>query len=879
MKTKTTISAALTIATCVASLLVYANRTEAQGGAPAAVTPSSFADKAKENRALLDQYCVACHNAKARVANLSLADADIARIAAHPEIWEKVVIKLQTGAMPPAGRPRPDTGRLNAFADFLVSDLDKAAAAHPNPGRTEAMHRLNRTEYQNAVRDLLALDIDASTLLPADPSNEIGFDNVAGSLTITPALLERYVTAAREVSKLAVARPADIATDQVQYRLPNDYEQDTRIEGAPFGTRGGTVINHFFPLDGTYTIKLDFVRAGQAAGNIAGLTDQYDVLIFVDGQKVQTSSIGQKLALVAAGGRGGRGAPANPADDAAAAPGPGRGGRGGAAAAPDDAPAAAGGGRGAAAPGGGRGVIVLPPLKLVDVTLPLKAGKHQIIATFVAKTSEAPEGAVSRPAPVNYGAGATHNKPYISTVSILGPVGEKKVGESESRKRVFVCRPAAAATESTCARRIIATLAKRAYRRAVTDADIQLLTPFYISGRKEGDFDLGIQRVVERVLASPEFLFRTEYDPPKAASGMVYKISDTELASRLSFFLWSSIPDDQLLDLAIQRKLHDPAVFEKQVRRMLADNRSSALTANFAGQWLRLRDVSVARPDLQRFPLFDENMRQSMRKQTEMFFEAVLRENRPVTDFLNANYTFLDERLAKLYGIPNVYGDYFRRVELKDGDIRGSLLGQGSILTITSYADRTSPVQRGKFVLDSLLGTPPPPPPPNVPPFKGTDEAGKAISARQVMEAHRANPACAGCHARMDPIGFSLDNFDGIGRWRTSEANTPIDASAVLVDGTKFSGPTGLRDMLMAHQDQFIRTVTEKLMTYALGRGVEYYDEPAVRSIMRSAAASGNTLTALILGVTKSVPFQMRSAQAVAPQAIASQRDDSKAAQ
>lgn len=833
MKIKATVLAGITIpALAASSLLIWVSRTEAQIGPSTAIAPSSVADKAKANRALLDRYCVGCHNARANVANLSLAEADLADISAHPEVWEKVVTKLRAGAMPPAGRPRPDNAQLVAFADFLVADLDKAALSRPQPGRTESLHRLNRTEYQNAVRDLLGVDTDASTLLPADPSNEIGFDNVASSLTITPALLERYVTAARELSKLAVARPADITTDQTEYRLPNDYEQDSRVERAPFGTRGGTVITQFFPLDGSYTIRVDFVRAAQAVNLIAGLTGEDEVVILVDGKKVHTSSIGPSGVL-------------------------------------DRAPA---GSEAASAAAGPTTVAARPPLKLVEVTLPLQAGKHEIIATFVAKTSPAQEAAVRRLAPVNYGAGATRQKPYISSVSVLGPVGEKATGSSESRRKIFVCSPADAATEAACARRIVTTLAKRAYRRAVTEADVQLLMPFYAAGRKEGDFDLGIQRVVERVLVSPAFLFRAEHDPPNAAKGAVYRISDTELASRLSFFLWSSIPDDELLDLAIAGKLRDPAVLDRQVRRMLADERSSALTQNFAGQWLRLREVSAHQADKQRFPEFDENTRRSMRRQTELLFQTILRENRSVVEFLNANYTFLDERLAKLYGIPNVYGAHFRRVELKNGDIRGSLLGQGGLLAVTSYADRTSPVLRGKFVLDNLMGTPPPPPPPNVPPFKGTDAGGRVLSAREAMELHRANPACASCHAAMDPIGFSLDNFDAIGRWRTMEGNTPIDASSVLADGTKLSGPEGPRDLLLARQELFVRALTSKLLTYALGRGVEYYDEPAVRGIMRSAAADGNTLASLILGVTKSVPFQMKATEASAPTVVASRR-------
>ena len=833
MKIKATVLAGITISALAASsLLVWVSRTEAQIGPSTATVSSSFADRETANHALLDRYCVGCHNARAKVANLSLAEADLTNISAHPEIWEKVVTKLRAGAMPPAGRPRPDNAQLVALADFLVADLDKAALSHPQPGRTESLHRLNRTEYQNAVRDLLGIDIDASTLLPGDPSNEIGFDNIASSLTITPALLERYVTAARELSKLAVARPADITTDQTEYRLPNDYEQDSRIEGAPFGTRGGTIINQFFPLDGNYTIKVDFVRAAQAVNLIAGLTGEDEVVILVDGKKVHTSSIGPSGVLDRA--RAG-------AETASAAAGP-------------------------------TSVAARPPLKLVEVTLPLKAGNHEIVATFVAKTTPAQEATVRRLAPVNYGAGATRQKPYISSVAVLGPVGEKAAGSSESRRKIFVCSPTGAATETACARRIVTSLAKRAYRRAVTEADVQLLMPFYAAGRKEGDFDLGIQRVVERVLVSPAFLFRAEHDPPNAARNAVYRISDTELASRLSFFLWSSIPDEELLDLAIGGKLRDPAVLDRQVRRMLADERSSALTQNFAGQWLRLREVSAHQADKQRFPDFDENTRRSMRRQTELLFQTILRENRSVVEFLNANYTFLDERLAKLYGIPNVYGAHFRRVELKNGDIRGSLLGQGGLLAVTSYADRTSPVLRGKFVLDNLMGTPPPPPPPNVPPFKGTDAGGRVLSAREAMELHRANPACASCHAAMDPIGFSLDNFDAIGRWRTMEGNTPIDASSVLADGTKISGPEGPRDLLLARQDLFIRALTSKLMTYALGRGVEYYDEPAVRSIMRGAAADGNTLVSLILGVTKSVPFQMRAAEASAPTVIASRR-------
>jgi Protein of unknown function (DUF1592)/Protein of unknown function (DUF1588)/Protein of unknown function (DUF1585)/Protein of unknown function (DUF1595)/Protein of unknown function (DUF1587)/Cytochrome C oxidase, cbb3-type, subunit III len=741
--------------------------------------------------AVFTKYCTTCHNEKLKTAGLVIDPTGLTHVATNADVWEKVVRKLRTNAMPPANMPRPDAATYNSAASFLENELDRAAAAKPNPGKLPLLHRLSRTEYQNAVRDLLALDslpkeMDYDLLLPADNASS-GFDNIADLLFVSPSTMERYLDAAEKISRLAVGDPhAPIMVNR--YRLPDEQPQDARVDELPFGTRGGIAIRSQFPLDGEYLIKVD----------LAGAARQPEQLqIIVDGELAQQMTLGGN----GGGGRGGRGNAARP----------------------------------------------------TDFHVPLKAGPHLVGVTFVERNEFRDEETLR---PRMRGRGT---QVAVAAVTLSGPYDAEGPGETPARRRLFVCHPASTAEEQACAKRILSTLVRRAYRRPATDADIDRLLPFYETGRAEGGFDDGIQQALQRVLVSPNFLFRIEREPDNAAPGTAFRISDLELASRLSFFIWSSIPDDELLNAAIQGKLKDPVVLDQQVRRMIADPRSNALVNNFAEQWLFLRDIDAKKPDEILFPDFDETLRQAFRQETDLFLNSVLRENRSVLELLTANYTFLNERLAKQYGIPNVRGSYFRRVTLPANSPRGGLLGQGSILTITSYATRTSPVVRGKWVLENLLSAPPPPPPPDVPALKTeSTESGKALSMREAMVQHRANPACAGCHVRMDPIGFAMENFDAVGKWRERDAGVTIDAEGVFPDGTKFEGVAGLKKALLAHPEEFVGTVAEKLMMYAVGRNVQYYDEPALRAIVRQAARNNYTFGSLVTGVVKSTPFQMR---------------------
>jgi hypothetical protein len=744
--------------------------------------------------AVLNQYCVSCHNADLETAGLVLNTAEI-HPAAKPEQWEKVILKLRAQSMPPAGVPRPDQASYTAALSFLETELDRAAVAKPNPGKLPPVHRLSRTEYQNSIRDLLALDglpkeMDYPLLLPADNTSS-GFDNIADLLFVSPAVMERYLDAAAKISRLAVGDPSQPLMVNI-YRMSPEQPQDARVEELPLGTRGGIAIHSGFPLDGEYTIKVE--TAGTAR-------DAHELEVTVDGARVETLTLG------AAGG--------------------GRGGRGGGAAKPP------------------------------EFRIPIKAGPRLIGITFV-EHSEARDEATLRPRMRNTG-----TLPAIGRVTISGPYNAVGPGDTPSRRRIFGCRPASADQEPGCARQILSTMAKRAYRRPVTNEDLDRLMPFYTAGRAEAGFDHGIQKALERMLVSPNFLFRIERDPAHATPGSVYRLSDLELASRLSFFLWSSIPDDELLDVAIAGKLHEPAMLEKQTRRMLADARSESMVTNFAAQWLYLRDLEAKQPDEILFSEFDETLRSAFRRETELFLDSVLRENRSVIELLTANYTFLNERLARHYGIPNIQGSHFRRVTLPPDSPRGGLLGQGSVLTITSYANRTSAVLRGKWVLENLLSAPPPPPPPNVPAFNAdAGEPGKVLTMREAMTRHRADPACAGCHARMDPIGFAMENFDAVGKWRDHDAGGAVDASGSFPDGTKFNGMAGLKTALLKHPDEFVDTVAERLLMYGIGRNLQYYDQPAVRAIAVDAAKQNNTLAALVMGVVKSVPFQMREVAA-----------------
>ena len=773
------------------------------------VSASSLPSSAS-SRALVNRYCTSCHNDKLKTGGIALDTIDIDNVGENVATWEKAVRKLRARAMPPAGpgRPRPDEAGYETLISYLETSLDRVAASKPNPGRTDTFHRLNRTEYQNAVRDLLAVEIDATSLLPTDDASH-GFDNVnIGGLS--PTLLDRYLSAAQKISRLAVGSPVR-SPGEYTLMLPPDLTQKFQLTGLPFGTRGGAVFRYDFPRDGEYAFHIELSRARSGTG-IMGLGQPQQIEVAIDGARVKLFDI-------------------HP-------PAPAAGGAGMAGGDPPPSEADAG----------------------LNVRVPVTAGAHTILATFL-KTRSALSEAEREPGLTDIDANS-RNEAAIFSVAVAGPYGTTAAGETESRRRIFTCRPVKPADEAGCAKTILSTLARRAYRRPLTTADVRDLLTFYTQRRVDGgDFEAGVEMGIRAMLVSPQFLFRVERDPATVARGAVYRISDIDLASRLSFFLWSSIPDDALLDAAIRGQLKDPVVLRNQVRRMLADPRSEALVRSFADQWLYLSNLAAAGPDPVLFPDFDDNLRQAMREETERFFQSIKNDDRSVLDLLTANYTFLNERLAKHYGIPGVYGSNFRRVIFPANSPRGGLLGQGSILTVTSYNDRTSPVRRGKWVLDNLLGMPPPPPPPNVPPLKDNGIGGKVLSMRDRMAQHRANPVCASCHMLMDPIGLSTENFDAVGQWRDkTEDGAVVDASGGLPDGSKFDGMSGLKKALVSHPDLFVTALTEKLMTYALGRGLEGYDAAAVRGTTRSARADDYRFSAVILGIVRSVPFEMRTA-------------------
>ena len=784
-------------------------------------TPSSTAVAAAspDARALLDQYCVTCHNERLKTAGLLLDHLDVEHVGAGADVWEKVAQKIRSGAMPPAGSRRPDTPTLEAFVTWLETSLDREAGTHPNPGRP-AEHRLNQFEYANAIHDVLALDIDAGSLLPADESDH-GFDNIAEVLSMSPTLLERYMFAARKISRLAVG-DSTMGPSVETFNISHGLRQDDRMsDELPLGTRGGTLIHYYFPLDGEYVVKIRLQR-NFSSSVIRAITTREQIDVLLDGAPVTRFGMGGACV-----------------DE------------------PEDPKCKRTG-----------GVPTSEYERTADeglhVRFAAKAGMHSLGVAFVKKgmLTEGPAPTVLPPRHTS----STYEAPRmdIDSVRLEGPYEATGPGDTPSRRQVFVCRPARTEDEEPCAKTILATLAHRAYRRPVTDRDVEVLLQFYRVGRSQGSFELGIQEGLARLLVSPQFLFRIERDPVDVEAGGVYRISDLDLASRLSFFLWSSIPDNQLLDVAERGKLKDPRTLGEQVRRMRADPRATALVNNFGGQWLYLRNMKAVDPDPRVFPGFDDNLREDFRRETELFLESQMRNDCPLEELLTANYTFVNERLARFYGIRNVYGTHFRRVTLSDPH-RAGLLGQGSILTVTSYATRTSPVLRGKYLLENILGAPPPPPPPNVPPLKEAGQGGQPpASMRERMEEHRKNPVCASCHTRMDPLGFALEDFDGIGRYRTTDGNSAIDVSGVLPDGTKFSGPQEFRQALLVHRDEFVRTFTEKLMTYALGRAVQYYDMPAMRTIIRDAAPTRDRWSSLILGIVNSRPFQMRKAQEVA---------------
>ena len=757
---------------------------------------NSFSAAIDSHRTTLQLYCMGCHSGPTPFAALNLEALDPANLEDNGAIWEKLLGKLRNREMPPAGMPRPEPAAYDALVKYIDSERDRLAETKPNPGRP-TLHRLNRAEYANVIRDLLALEIDVAEILPADDAG-YGFDNIGDVLTVSPLLLERYMLAASKISRLAVGDINLGATYQTYSVRPGLVQVDRMSEAMPLGSRGGVVVRHRFPVDGEYEISVGLQRGRQ--DEFLGLGRERKLDLRLDDQRLGVFTIA--------------------ADPRGIVHGTGK-----------------------------------DPDSHLKVRLPVKAGTRTLVATFL-KDTVMPEGIIERRRDeMNFFEG-------VGSIAVAGPYDVQGPGATPSRERIFICRPAARAEEQACAERILASLARRAYRRPIDANDLPPLLALYQRGAQGGGFgggfEAGVRLALQKILVSPEFIFRMELDPPDAAPGSVHRISDVELASRLSFFLWSSIPDDELLAAAERGALSDPSVLAAQVRRMLADPRLQALVKNFSGQWLYLRNIAGIQPDSTSFPNFDENLRQALAQETELLIESTLREDRSVADLLRTDYTFLNQRLAEHYGIKGIYGTEFRRVTLDDPQ-RYGLLGQASILTVTSYPNRTAPTIRGKWVLEQLLGTPPPPPPPNVPSLKD-DASTKTLTMRQRMEQHRANPTCAVCHRMMDPLGFSLENFDGLGRWRESAGvgTGPIDSSGVLPDGTTFEGPAGLREVLVGKRDLFVETFTERLLTYALGRGVEQYDRPVVRKIARAAAADDQRWSAIILGIVNSAPFQMR---------------------
>ena len=757
------------------------------------------APQATPDPALVQKYCLTCHSARLKTGGLSLEGMNPAEAAAHADVWEKAVMKLRGGMMPPQGMPRPDEPTLEAFAVALEQTLDRGAQGSVRPGY-KPVHRLNRTEYGNAVRDLLDLQVDVADLLPADDESN-GFDNIAGVLRVSPSLLEQYLSAARRIGSLAVGSDSDVV--RLAYRIPPDDSQEEHVEGLPLGTRGGLLFRHNFPQDAEYEFSIFLMR--NIVGYMKGLEFGHLFEVSVDGERVFAVQVG--------GDADNRASDANMSEAANKID------------------------------------------ERLKTRVKVKAGPHMVGVTFV-KRNDSESDEPLQPHERDHDLQNMNGIPQIDHVNVTGPYNPTGPGDTPSRRRIFVCRPTQASEETACARRILTNLARRAYRRPVTNTDVDPILALYDAGRKKGNFDAGVEQGLRLILASPKFLFRTESAP---ASG-VGKVSDIELASRLSFFLWSSIPDEELLTAATKGTLSQPAALERQVKRMLADSKSRALVDNFASQWLMLRNLKGHIPTPGDFPNFDNELRQSFRQETELFFESIVREDRSLIDLINADYTFVNERLARHYGIPNVHGSYFRKVILKNDERRG-LLGQGSILTVTSYPNRTSPVLRGKYILENILGTPPPAPPANVPDLKENQPGEEAKSLRARLEMHRATPACATCHRVMDPLGLALENFDGIGSWRVKEPGGNIDPVGQLADGSRVDGPVALRKAVLKRPELFVRTVTQKLMTYGLGRGMQYSDMPVIRGIASTSAAQNYRFSSIVLGIVKSVPFQMKTAQ------------------
>ncbi|HLH96361.1 MAG TPA: DUF1592 domain-containing protein [Xanthobacteraceae bacterium] len=777
------------------------NSAPAPAPAPVIAHPSAFDQHAVWQTWKI--YCDTCHFGPKARANLNLEGLDLANLDAKGEVWEKLLRKLRAREMPPPGMPRPDDATYDALVKAIEAERDRVSEIRPNPGHP-TLHRLNRTEYANVIRDLLAVDVDVSEMLPADDTG-YGFDNIGDVLQVSPLLMERYLSAAAKISRVAVG-DTKIPVAYQTYPISHGLNQSDRMsEEMPLGSRGGTEVRHRFPVDGVYEISVQLARG--KADEFLGMGTERKVDLRLDDRRLGLFTV------AASKGKG--------SVDA------GYGGF-----------------------GGGN-----DPDAHMKVRLPVKAGSHELLATFVKDTVVSEDFVPKRGRDGN-------DKDYfegIGAITVVGPFDVQGPGSTESRDKIFICHPDDPSGEQACAEKILGNLAHRAYRRPIVAEDLPPLMALYRQGAKTGGFEAGIRLALQKILVSPEFIFRLELDPPGAAPGSVHPVSDVELASRISFFLWSSMPDDELLSVAESGGLSDPAVREKEVRRLLADPRSEALVKNFVGQWLFLRNIPRVQPDSGAFPNFDDNLRQAMEEETELVVDSTLREDRNVADLLTTDYTFVNQRLAEHYGIKGIYGNEFRRISITDPNRMG-LLGQASIMTVTSYPNRTAPTIRGKWVLEQLLGTPPPPPPPNVPALKD-DGSTKSLTMRQRMEEHRASPQCAVCHRLMDPIGFALENYDGIGRWREfagDEGTGTIDASGVLPDGTAFDGPAGLRDILVARREQFVQTFTERLLTYGLGRGVEQYDAPIIRRIVREASADDYKWSSIVLGIVNSNPFQMR---------------------
>jgi mono/diheme cytochrome c family protein len=817
--------ARLALVAAVVVCLAAGLRTSARQAAPAGLTSPPPARS--EISDLVNTYCVTCHNGRLKTAGLQLDALDVNRVGEQAQRWEKVATKLRTGEMPPPGRPRPAPAVAHAVAEAVERELDTAADANPHPGRVP-VHRLNRNEYANAIRDLLGLEIDGRALLPSDDADQEGFDNVASVLSVSPALLENYLSAARTISRMALGDPT-MRPKIDTFKISKAMVQDDRIgDDLPFGSRGGALVRHYFPLDAEYTLKVLLRR--QEYDYIIGMGERHQLDVRLDGKLLKRFSVG--------GEAKGMATPENFAGNTQGDP--------------------------------DFEEYMHTADAHLELRLPITAGFHEVGVSFVRRHWEA-EGILQPP---QTGFGRTtneyyHGNPAVELVFIGGPYGKPARGNSTSRDIVFTCRPPSASlraskdagVEEACARKILSTLATRAYRRPVTEREVEMLLGFYREGRIAEGFDSGIQRGLERILAAPSFLFRVVRTPEGVAPGAAHRLSDLDLASRLSFFLWASVPDDELREAAVRGSLSDTRVTERQVQRLLRDRRSNALVDNFASRWLELSKIAGVVPDTELYPEFDENLREAMDQETRLFIGSQIREDRSLLELVTADYSFLNARLAAHYGIRNLYGDHFRRVTFADRT-RGGLLGQSSILTVTSYPNRTSVTMRGRWLLANLLGAPPPPPPADIPPLDEAND-GRPRSLREQMERHRKSPVCASCHQRMDPLGFALENFDAVGKWRTATEGGPIDASASFPDGARFEGPSGLRELIVSHKEDFVRTLTGKLLAYAIGRGLDHHDMPVVRKIVRDAAAVDYTWSSIVTGIVKSVPFSMAAAGGV----------------